>query len=327
MNNAEIVSEKQGIKKGALPDGRLWTLDIEGYQCQLELDNFFKVRHRITSDFAQVHISSHEAESTGLNNWLDWVFGTHGDIKLVEIISLGGKKINEILKSDFYQRKDLWYRGNNGGNFPLKWVENEQGVKHPLRAKPVEGEVYRRHFYSLEMDLSLRHLDPDSDLELFTSWMNMGRVAKFWEEEGGMDKQRKFIQDVIQDPHKYPLIACFDDVPFAYFEVYWALEDRIAPYYNCQPFDRGAHMLVGNSRFLGRRYAQAWFNAVSHFMFLDDCRTQTLVGEPRADNGPLLKYIDGTFGWKKIKEFDFPHKRAALVTCDRDEFFESMGEI
>ena len=26
--------------------------------------------------------------------------------------------------------------------------------------------------------------------------------------------------------------------------------------------------------------------------------------------------------WKKIKEFDFPHKRAALVECSRERFFQ-----
>ncbi|WP_444929895.1 GNAT family N-acetyltransferase [Microbulbifer sp. SSSA002] len=327
MNDVTAGTAKQDLRTGTLPDGRYWTVEGEGYQCQLDASSLFTVLHAENSNRAQIHISPDKAESSELDAWLDWLFGVHSTIKRIELLSLSGEKLKEVFKSDFYQRTDIWYRGNNAGTFPLRWVENAQGTKHPLRAEPVKGEVYRRHFYSLGMDFSFRHLDLDSDLELFTSWMNMDRVAKFWEEEGGIDKQRKFIQEVIQDPHKYPLIACFDDVPFAYFEIYWAFEDRIAPYYDCQPFDRGAHMLVGNNRFLGRRYALAWFNAVSHFMFLDDCRTQTLVGEPRADNGPLLKYINGTFGWKKVKEFDFPHKRAALVTCDRAEFFESMGEI
>ncbi|WHI45812.1 GNAT family N-acetyltransferase [Microbulbifer sp. JMSA004] len=327
MSDIKAKAELEVMQQGALPDGRRWTLDGEGYQCQLDSNTFFTLLNVNNGSNAQIQIPHDEAESSKLNGWLEWLFDIHGGVAIVELVSLNGDKIKEIFKSDFYQQTEIWYRGNNGGTFPLRWVENDQGVKHPFRAEPVKGEVYRRHFHTLGMDLSLRHLDPDKDLELFTSWMNVGRVAKFWEEEGDLEKQKKFIREVIQDPHKYPLIASFDDVPFAYFEVYWALEDRIAPYYDCHSFDRGAHMLVGNSRFLGRRYALAWLKGVSHFMFLDDSRTQTLVGEPRADNGPLLKYMNGTFGWKKVKEFDFPHKRAALISCDRADFFEGAGKV
>ncbi|QFT56125.1 GNAT family N-acetyltransferase [Microbulbifer sp. THAF38] len=326
MTSSTAALEISSGERGQLPDGRAWQTIAGGYRCHSSGENYFQIEYTPGQETARFILLSGDNQLAELDLWFDWFFSLNAALQAIDIAE-EGTVVSRVSRSGFYQRTELWYCGNNGGKFPLQWVVNEQGVRHPLRAEPPKGEVYRRHFHSLGVDFSLRHLDPQEDLERFTDWMNQERVALFWEEEGDAEKQRQFIDSVMQDPHKHPLIACFDDEPFAYFEIYWALEDRIAPYYDCQPFDRGAHMLVGNQRFLGGRFAQAWFNGVSHFMFLDDARTESLVGEPRADNRALLKYINGTFGWKKIKEFDFPHKRAALVMCKRDEFFRSMGGV
>ena len=48
-----------------------------------------------------------------------------------------------------------------------------------------------------------------------------------------------------------------------------------------------------------------------------------MVGEPRVDNAKLLRYADA-LAYDKVKEFDFPHKRAALMHCWRDPFFERV---
>ncbi|MCO1336435.1 acetyltransferase [Microbulbifer sp. OS29] len=326
MTNTTAMLELPQADCGQLADGRSWKTAIVGYRCQLNENNYFQIEYVIGRETARFKLFSGDTHLTELDSWFDWFFALNSAVQNIDIAEEDAV-IGRVSRRGFYQRTKLWYRGNNDGNFPLQWVENKSGVRHPLRTEASQGEVYRRYFHSLKMEFSLRHFDLERDLEQFTDWMNQKRVAQFWEEEGDVNKQRKFIESVIQDPHKLPLIACLDEKPFAYFEIYWAFEDRIAPYYECQPFDRGVHMLVGDKRFLGKRFAQAWFNGVSHFMFLDDARTESLVGEPRADNRALLRYINGTFGWKKIKEFDFPHKRAALVMCNRDEFLRNMGGV
>ncbi len=217
------------------------------------------------------------------------------------------------------------YLGINGGRHPLSWTQSAEGVKHPVRLALPEGAVYRREIPDLGKTLSLRRIDLARDLDAFTRWMNDPRVDAFWEQPGDAAVQAAYIKSVLADPHKDPLIACFDDEPFGYFELYWALEDRLGPYYDADPFDRGMHLLVGERQYLGPAFARAWIESLSHFMFLDDARTMRLVGEPRADNAALLKYLGSAPGWKKIKEFDFPHKRAALVMCERDAFFRDAG--
>ncbi|MEX2962884.1 GNAT family N-acetyltransferase [Microbulbifer sp. TYP-18] len=330
MNSLAARTESMNRRSGTLPDGRRWDALERGFRCQLNGGVLIAIDYISGGESARITGPSGGIAAAELDQWFDWLFALNPALQRI-VVSAPGRirttAVKEVSRVDFYSRSELWYRGNNGGNFPLQWVESESGFRHPLRLAPLRGEIYRRHFYSLGMDLSLRHLDPEQDLELFTQWMNQRRVARFWEEAGDIAKQRRYIDQVLQDPHKSPLIASFDDVPFGYFEIYWAMEDRIGPHCDAQPYDRGFHLLVGNKRFLGNRFTRAWLNGVSHFLFLDDNRTQTLVGEPRADNVAMLKYLNETFGWQKIAEFDFPHKRAALVQCERDIFFRAMGGV
>jgi acetyl CoA:N6-hydroxylysine acetyl transferase len=60
------------------------------------------------------------------------------------------------------------------------------------------------------------------------------------------------------------------------------------------------------------------------YCFISEPRTERLVGEPRVDNARLIKIWE-YFGYQKIKEFDFPHKRSSLVMLTRDDaFFPKM---
>jgi RimJ/RimL family protein N-acetyltransferase len=120
-----------------------------------------------------------------------------------------------------------------------------------------------------------------------------------------------------------PVFCCFDGQPFGYFEIYWAKEDRIAPYYPADDYDRGVHMLVGEQRWRGPHRVAAWLPSLAHFMFLDDPRTRNVVAEPRADNAKMIGYMQQA-GFCKLKEFDFPHKRAAMMLLSREVFFEQF---
>lgn len=57
-------------------------------------------------------------------------------------------------------------------------------------------------------------------------------------------------------------------------------------------------------------------------MFLDDDRTNVVVGEPRATAGSKVLAYDQANGYNIEKYIDLPHKRAALVRCTREKFFQ-----
>lgn len=189
-------------------------------------------------------------------------------------------------------------------------------TSHPQRPAKPQGEVYRRFDPQLGAWISLRTLDIELDLERFNRWQNTPRVLAFWDEGGSLDDHRQYLEKLADDPHTMTLIGCFDDQPFAYFEAYWAKEDRIAPFYDADDYDRGIHMLVGEQAHRGPHKVASWLSALTDYLLQDDPRTRRIVAEPRADNAKMIGYMQAQ-GYARIKEFDFPHKRAALMVLER----------
>ena len=220
----------------------------------------------------------------------------------------------------FWQLPQPWLGASMTGSYPQQMVISG-GKRHPLRPVKPRGEVYRRFDARLGAWISLRTVDIGLDLERFNRWQNSARVASFWQEEGSLEQHREYLGKLEADPHTVTLIGCFDDQPFAYFEAYWAKEDRIAPFYEAGDYDRGIHMLVGEENHRGPHKVASWLSALTHYLFLDDPRTQRVVAEPRADNAKMIAYMQGQ-RFHCEKEFDFPHKRAALMVLGRERFFE-----
>ena len=223
-------------------------------------------------------------------------------------------------RTQFWQLPQPWLNQTMDGVYPQQ-LQITEGKRHPRRAPKPRGEVYRRFDTRLGAWVSLRTLDIDNDLERFNRWQNNPRVLNFWQEGGSLEQHRDYLNKLQADPHSLTLIGCFDDQPFAYFEAYWAKEDRIAPFYDADDYDRGIHMLVGEEQHRGPHKVASWLSALVHYLFLDDPRTRRVVAEPRADNSKMIGYMhDQRFHCEK--EFDFPHKRAALMMLGRERFFE-----
>ncbi|MEX3777204.1 GNAT family N-acetyltransferase [Pseudomonas sp. MYb118] len=220
----------------------------------------------------------------------------------------------------FWQLPQPWLGSSLTGSYPQQMVLSA-GKRHPLRPVKPRGEVYRRFDTRLGAWISLRTVDIELDLARFNRWQNSSRVANFWQEEGSLEQHREYLEKLAADPHTVTLLGCFDDEPFAYFEAYWAKEDRIAPFYDAGDYDRGIHMLVGEEHHRGPHKVASWLSALTHYLFLDDPRTQRVVAEPRADNAKMIGYMQGQRFYCE-KEFDFPHKRAALMVLGRGRFFE-----
>ena len=181
--------------------------------------------------------------------------------------------------------------------------------------------VYARPVHPLQTTLALARLAPTVHLGCFHAWMNTPRVAAFWELTGTPEEHAAYLRRQLENPAVEPLIGYFDADPFGYFEAYWAQHDRIAPHYDVAEHDRGIHMLVGEERYRGPARVQAWLLGLAHYLFLSDPRTARIVSEPRADNAKMIGYLQQA-GFEKVKEFDFPHKRAALMLLSRRHFFE-----
>lgn len=221
-------------------------------------------------------------------------------------------------KAFYMDNPELWTRRTPSDE---SWTETGS-VRHPVRPVPAFGKLYQRWIPQLGKTLSFELLDLEKHLEVFHEWQNQKRVSVFWELDKPIDELRSYLEKVHSDPHHLPVIGCIDDVPVGYFEVYWTPEDRLGPYYEPEPYDRGFHMLIGNQDFLGGPYTFEFLRALGHWLFLDEPRTQRLMAEPRSDNAKMLRYVDAFPVWKNLKTFDFPHKRACLLEFAKDRFLK-----
>ncbi|GAB6261940.1 GNAT family N-acetyltransferase [Photobacterium sp. R1] len=228
---------------------------------------------------------------------------------------------NLLYKSVFYQMPEQWHLHTPSSRFPFVEVQsNNQHRHHPMRPEMPAGTVYKRFDHQADAEVSFRVFDMERDLDVFVRWMNDPRVAHFWEQAWSKEKLAEFAQSRLNDPHIIPLIGEFNGEAFGYIEAYWVSEDRLAPYYDVQPYDRGIHLLVGEEQFRGPRFFNCWMRAISHYLFIDDVRTTRIVLEPRADNQRLFNRIEAV-GYRKLFEFNFPHKRSALLMLERGAFF------
>lgn len=223
-----------------------------------------------------------------------------------------------VVRETFWQIPQVWHRDPRP-TFAQRYTVS-LGKRHPLRPPKPQGTVYQRQIPWLSKTLTLDTVDIGRDLPAFNRWMNDPVVAHFWEEQGDLAKHRAYLEAIEADARVTGLIGRFDGEAFGYFEVYWAKEDRIAPFCDADDYDRGWHALIGEARFRGKDFLTAWMPSLSHYMFLDDCRTQRIVIEPRADNHKMIKSL-GRCGYAHVKEFDFPHKRAMLGVLLRERFF------
>lgn len=236
-----------------------------------------------------------------------------------------GLRVNDqgqlrISPEQFWQIADFWLVGGGAGTPYPEFHIVTGGRRHPCRRPKPAGVVYRRFIPWLRGCLSFRVADPNHDLATFSRWMNDPRIANFFEDQGPLEKHGSILEARKQDPHLLPLIGEFEGTPFGYFEVYWAKENRLGPHYDCDDYDRGWHVAIGEDAFRGKEWIVAWLPSLMHYIFLDDSRTQRIVGEPRASHHQQIRNLDKS-GFAKVKHFDFPHKRALLVMLLRERFF------
>lgn len=187
----------------------------------------------------------------------------------------------------------------------------------------LEERLYRYTDTVCEQEFEIRKLDIEQHLDLFHHWHNQPYVYKFWELNQSKSELRKYLERLTKQAYIEPCIGYINQTPCAYFEIYWAFFDRIAPFCDATLYDRGYHLLIGEKQYLGRHNTTLWLKLVNDFIFKDEAKTKRIVGEPRADNKGLMKYLSQT-GFVKTKEFDFPHKRAALIECHRERFYRDF---
>lgn len=239
----------------------------------------------------------------------------------IDLDSMKNSDVLELTYTEFFQLPNIWTSNPSYIQRPITWSQTND-VVHPTRPIVNEGQIlYTRLIPSTGRVLTFRCIDIEKDLDIFHEWHNQPRVAKFWELAQTKEELRAYLQKGLADRHQIPTIVEFDGKQIGYFEFYWIKEDRLGPYYESGMFDRGFHLLIGELSVMGFENTDSILKSTCHYIYLDEIKTQKICAEPRVDNSNIIKYVATFKAWRKVKEFDFPHKRAALLECTRDKFF------
>ncbi len=176
----------------------------------------------------------------------------------------------------------------------------------PQRPPMPTGLAYIRHIPWLGRTLSFVAATMN-DLPRLHRWLNDPLVDRFWREAGSLEQHRAYLQRQLDDPHTIPIFGQLDGVPFGYFEVYWAAESLIGPYYQADPFDRGWHVLIGEPDYRGRPFLTAWLPSLMHFIFLDEPRIKRIVGDARCRARPAIAQ-SGALGLRPFRNRRSAHE-------------------
>lgn len=335
-----MLNSTPKIQYRPLQDEAQYSAQFDGRLCRVENNQceFLEAQVEFMTDSLQLRLDSQASVQNPnmmLGVGLDYLFSHFPQIKTAHVLAgdassrytiwnqfaIEGSTELRVEWNEFYQQPYMWL-GNTGTRQLPETSMVTNGRQHPVRAILTGGTHYRRYVPAIQATVSFRTVDVERDLEIFHNWHNQHRVYALWELNKSKEDLREYLEKGLQDPHQIPMIMEIDNEPVGYFEFYWAAEDRIGPYYEYEAYDRGLHFLIGNKKFLGQVNTDTALRSALHYLYLDEPRTKRVVAEPRSDNKKVLKYVQVTPGWTFVKEFDFPHKRAALLMNFRDLYYE-----
>ncbi|EFQ99965.1 aerobactin siderophore biosynthesis protein iucB [Nannizzia gypsea CBS 118893] len=160
-----------------------------------------------------------------------------------------------------------------------------------------------------------------SDLELLHTILNSQKAKETWDSGGPIDIQEEFIKARLTSKNLFPAIGCWNGKPFGYFEIFWVKEGSVKRPLPVMvdDFDRGLRCVVLDEEDKRPHQTQVWLNALIHYCFLADNRTQAITIGPRIDDEEYLSSLIEA-GFYKEGEFALPNKQCAIMRLKRDNW-------
>jgi RimJ/RimL family protein N-acetyltransferase len=161
-----------------------------------------------------------------------------------------------------------------------------------------------------------RLVDPDTEAEQVSEWMNRPHLAEAWEYDNPPSWWRGYLRAQLAGEYSRPFIGAFKGQDVAYLEVYRAAKDSIAPRYDADPHDLGIHAAIADLRFVNRGIAPILLPRVVASLFELEPQCRRIMFDPDHRNKgarDICEWAHCTF----LGEHDMANRRMALYALPR----------
>lgn len=162
----------------------------------------------------------------------------------------------------------------------------------------------------------LRIVDPATDAELVSEWMNRPHLVEAWDYPWPAERWQRYLQAQIDGEYSRPFIGSFRGRDVAYIEIYRAAKDSIAPRYEADPYDLGLHAAVADLKLLNRGLMPLLLPKVVASLFEIESRCRRIMFDPDHRNAGARRVCEFA-GCTFLGEHEMSNRRMALYALPR----------
>lgn len=183
--------------------------------------------------------------------------------------------------------------------------------------------VYTRYFPKEDATIRLRPIDVDKDLEMLHEWFHRPHAIKIWKMNWPIRQLEVYYRTMIAGDAAHSYIGEVNGKPGFNVEIYWAIRDMVADYYEALPTDYGTHQFIASTD-PREKYASPSTRSMVDYVFAEPL-VGKMVGEGSADSmASIMNKIHVGFRIEKVIEM--PHKKANLNFCYREWYWEKFPD-
>jgi len=162
----------------------------------------------------------------------------------------------------------------------------------------------------------VRVVDPDTDAEMISEWMNRPHLVQAWESAWPPRRWRGYLRAQLAGEYSRPLLGSLDGQVHGYIEVYRAAKDSIAPRYDADPHDLGVHAAIADEHMVNRGFGPLLLPHLIASLFALDPYCRRIMFDPDHRNTTARRVCEFG-GCEFLGEHDMANRRMALYAFHR----------
>lgn len=182
------------------------------------------------------------------------------------------------------------------------------------------SELFTYTDLQYQKKVSIRPVSYNADLERIFNWMHQKHLIPFWRLNVSFEKFKEYLKKSLATDHKDLFITSLNDEPICYSIIYQVPYDNIRHYYPYQESDIGTHIAIGKRNYLNADFIFPIVRGLTYFVF-QAYKTERVIVEPEVKNRIIIPTLEQC-GFKLYDKVKLPHKRAALMILEKQNFFK-----